>query len=231
MGRIRENLDQIQNNINSACIRAGRDPSEVTLINVSKTKPVEMLQEAYEAGSRHFGENRVQELTAKMPVLPEDIIWHMIGHLQTNKIRYIVGKVKLIHSVDSLHLAQAIDKEAEKAGCVQDILLEMNLAEEASKFGSGDPAKNAELIREISGLSHIRLCGLMTVAPYVTDPEENRVYFRQLHDFAYGELRSFFPEKVILSMGMSGDYAVAVEEGATHVRVGTGIFGERDYTI
>ncbi len=228
---VTENLDRVQNDINSACMNVGRDPSEVTLIAVSKTKPVEMIKAAYEHGCRNFGENKVQELTSKMPVLPDDIRWHMIGHLQTNKVKYIVGKVLLIHSVDSLKLAQAINDQAAKEGCIQDILLEMNIAGEASKFGSADPEVNAALIRDVSALEFVRLCGLMTVAPYVEDPEENRVYFRQLHDMIYGDLREYFPEKPLLSMGMSGDYKVAVEEGATHVRVGSSIFGERNYNI
>ncbi len=225
---VAENFYQVQNAVNAACMRAGRDPSEVTLIAVSKTKPVEMLKEAYDAGARHFGENRVQELTAKMPELPEDIRWHMIGHLQSNKVKYIVGGVKLIHSVDSLHLAEEIDRVASKLGIVQDILLEVNVAGEESKFGTGDIAENEALIRAFSGLNHLRLCGLMTVAPYVEDPEQNRPVFKQLKELAYGGMRRYFPEeRVILSMGMSGDYAVAVEEGATHVRVGSAIFGSR----
>ncbi|MBQ9867145.1 MAG: YggS family pyridoxal phosphate-dependent enzyme [Lachnospiraceae bacterium] len=228
---ISENLDKVQNNINSACMNVGRAPSEVTLIAVSKTKPVEMLKEAYDHGCRNFGENKVQELTAKMPALNDDINWHMIGHLQTNKVKYIVGKVALIHSVDSLKLAQAIDAQAAKVGCIQDILLEMNVAGEESKFGSADIDVNRQLIRDVSELKFVRLCGLMTVAPYVDDPEDNRIYFKQLHDMIYTDMREFFPEKPLLSMGMSGDYKVAVEEGATHVRVGSSIFGERNYNI
>ncbi len=231
MSMISENLDKVQNNINSACMNVGRDPSEVTLIAVSKTKPVEMLKEAYDHGCRNFGENKVQELTAKMPALNDDINWHMIGHLQTNKVKYIVGKVALIHSVDSLKLAQAIDAQAAKVGCIQDILLEMNVAGEESKFGSADIDVNRQLIRDVSELKFVRLCGLMTVAPYVDDPEDNRIYFKQLHDMIYTDMREFFPEKPLLSMGMSGDYKVAVEEGATHVRVGSSIFGERNYNI
>ncbi len=231
MSMISENLDKVQNNINSACMNVGRDPSEVTLIAVSKTKPVEMLKEAYDHGCRNFGENKVQELTAKMPALNDDINWHMIGHLQTNKVKYIVGKVALIHSVDSLKLAQAIDAQAAKVGCIQDILLEMNIAGEESKFGSADIDVNRQLIRDVSELKFVRLCGLMTVAPYVDDPEDNRIYFKQLHDMIYTDMREFFPEKPLLSMGMSGDYKVAVEEGATHVRVGSSIFGERNYNI
>ena len=227
---IRENIKTVEDKITAACARAGRDRREVKLIAVSKTKPVDMLREAYDAGARLFGENKVQELQEKIPVLPEEIEWHMIGHLQTNKIKYIIGRVALIHSVDSLHLAEAIEKEAAKRDIVQDILVEVNIAGEESKFGTADRAENEKLIREIGKLPHISLQGLMTVAPYTENAEENRVYFRALHDLLYGEVRDCFPEKPVLSMGMTGDYEIAVEEGATHVRVGTGIFGERDYS-
>ena len=226
------NIDAVQNRINAACMRVGRDASEVTLLCVSKTKPLPDLQEAYKAGARVFAENKVQELMQKMPEMPEDIDWHLIGHLQTNKVKYIIGKVALIHSVDSLHLAEEINKQAEKAGCVQKILIEINVAGEDSKFGTSDMEKNAELIRSVSELPNVKLMGLMTIAPYVEDPEENRIYFRTLKEFLYSdEVRKYFPERPILSMGMTGDFEVAVEEGATHVRVGTGIFGDRDYGI
>lgn len=224
------NIDAVQNRINAACMRVGRDATEVTLLCVSKTKPLSALQEAYKAGARVFAENKVQELTAKMPDMPEDVEWHLIGHLQTNKVKYIIGKVALIHSVDSLHLAEEISKQAAKAECVQPILVEINVAGEDSKFGTSDMAENAELIRNISELPNLKLMGLMTIAPYVEDPEDNRIYFKQLREFLYSDaIRGYFPEKPILSMGMTGDFEVAVEEGATHVRVGTGIFGERDY--
>ena len=227
---IRENLEQINKNIENARKNAGRELSEVHLIAVSKTKPVEMLKEAYDAGCRLFGENRVQELTEKMPVLPDDIKWHMIGHLQTNKIKYIIGKVALIHSVDTLHLAEAIDKEAAKAGCTQDVLIEINVAGESSKFGTADMDVNKQLIKDVSGLKNLKLKGLMTVAPYTDDPEENRVYFKALKKLA-DDMREYFDGEPVLSMGMTGDYMVAVEEGATYVRVGTGLFGERNYNV
>ena len=226
---IAENIKNVEDRITEACRRSGRDRKDVELIAVSKTKPVSMLQEAYDAGARLFGENKVQELQEKMPVLPGDIRWHMIGHLQTNKIKYIIGKVALIHSVDTLHLAEAIEKEAAKHDVIQDILAEVNVAGEESKFGTSDMKANAALVREIGKLPHVRLKGLMTIAPYTEDPEENRVYFRTLREFLFGEVRDCFPDRPVLSMGMTGDYEVAVEEGATLVRVGTGIFGERDY--
>ena len=228
---ISENIKTVKENIGAACKRSGRNPEDVVLINVSKTKPLEMLKEAYAAGSRDFGENKVQELCDKIPEMPEDIRWHMIGHLQTNKIKYIIGRTALIHSVDTLHLAEAIEKEAAKKEIVADILVEVNIAGEDSKFGTSDIEENKALIRSVSGLSHLRLCGLMTIAPYTEDPETNRPYFKALRELIYNDdMRDFFPDRPVLSMGMSGDYEVAVEEGATHVRVGTGIFGERNYT-
>ena len=229
---ISENIKSVSERIQEACKKSGRNPEEVTLISVSKTKPLEMLKEAYAAGSRDFGENKVQELCDKIPEMPEDVRWHMIGHLQTNKIKYIIVRTALIHSVDTLHLAEAIEKEAAKREIAADILVEVNAAGEDSKFGTSDMEANKELIRSISELQHLRLCGLMTIAPYTDDLETNRPYFRTLRELLYSdEMRGFFPERPVLSMGMSGDYEVAVEEGATHVRVGTGIFGERDYSV
>ena len=162
---IKENLAEVEARISGACRRAGRDRSEVTLISVSKTKPVEMLQEAYDAGSRDFGENKPQEIKEKYPQLPADIRWHMIGHLQRNKIKYIIDKVCMIHSVDSLRLAGAIDEEAKKHGIVMPVLIEVNVAEEESKFGVHlDEAES--LIRQINKLSNIQVQGLMTIAPF-----------------------------------------------------------------
>ncbi len=227
---IRENLVQTQKNMDRACQRAGRSSSEVQLIAVSKTKPVSMLQEAYAAGVRDFGENKVQELLEKYEALPKDIRWHMIGHLQRNKVKYLVDKVYLIHSVDSLRLAQEIQKEAEKKQVEVNILLEVNVAQEESKFGSG-VEETLQLVREIAMLPAVHIQGLMTVAPYVEDPEENRKIFRDLRQLAVDIMRKNIDNvnMNVLSMGMTGDYQVAVEEGATYVRVGTGIFGERNY--
>lgn len=219
-------------NIEKACERARRSVEEVTLITVSKTKPVSDLIQAYEAGSRDFGENKVQEMMDKIPQLPEDIRWHMIGHLQRNKVKYLIGKTYLIHSVDSVRLAEEISKESIKAGLVSDILVEVNVAGEDSKFGTGvEPSK--ELVRQIAMLPGIHIKGLMTIAPYVEDAEENREVFKLLKQMA-ADLAAENMENVemtTLSMGMTGDYQVAVEEGATLVRVGTGIFGERNYNI
>ena len=209
--------------------KAGKD---VTLIAVSKTKPVEMLKEAYETGCRDFGENKVQELVDKYEVLPKDIRWHMIGHLQRNKVKYIVDKVYLIHSVDSLRLAEEISKEAAKKNVDVNILVEVNVAGEETKFGTGcEEAK--QLVRDIAQLPHVHIQGLMTIAPYVENSEENRIYFQQLKKLSV-DISSENIDNVsmkVLSMGMTGDYAVAVSEGATYVRVGTGIFGERNYAV
>ena len=223
--------DEIKKRVEAACLRVGRKPEEVTLIAVSKTKPVEMLREAYEAGARDFGENKVQEILTKEPELPEDIRWHMIGHLQRNKVKYIVDKVYLIHSVDSLRLAEEISREAVKKQVEVNILIEVNVAQEESKFGT-TVEETATLIREIATLPGIHIRGLMTIAPFVEDPEENRGYFQKLRQLAVdiGNKNIDNISMNILSMGMTGDYMVATQEGATIVRVGTGIFGERDYS-
>ena len=215
-----------------ACRVSGRNPEEVSLIAVSKTKPVSMLQEAYDAGCRDFGENKVQEIMDKIDRLPSDIRWHMIGHLQTNKVKYIVGKVFLIHSVDSLHLAKAISKEAVKQNTTVNILIEVNVAKEDTKYGAM-AEDTVSLVEKIALLPGISVKGLMTIAPYVENPQENRQYFVKLRQLAV-DIKSKNIDNVhmdILSMGMTGDYMVAIEEGATYVRVGTGIFGERQYGL
>lgn len=229
---LKDNLRDVQDKIRAACERSGRDPKEVTLIAVSKTKPVEMIQEIIDEQVVDFGENKPQELKSKYEVLPKNLRWHMIGHLQRNKIKYIIDKTCMIHSVESLRLAEAIDAEAKKHGIVVPVLVEVNMAKEESKFGIM-PEDAASFVEEISRLSNIRVKGLMTIAPFVDDPEENRIHFQNLR-----KLLVDIKEKNIdnvnmcdLSMGMTGDYEVAIEEGATMVRVGTGIFGERDYTI
>lgn len=229
-GTIQENIKAVEDRIAAECQKAGRDPEDVTLIAVSKTKPVEMLREAYEYGCRDFGENKVQELLDKYEEMPRDIRWHMIGHLQRNKVKYIVDKVYLIHSVDSLRLAEEISKEAMKKQVTVKILIEVNVAEEESKYGVR-LEEAEELIRAAALLPNICICGLMTIAPCVEDPEENRPIFRSLKKLAV-DIKMKNIDNVhmgVLSMGMTGDYEVAIEEGATMVRVGTGIFGERNY--
>ena len=227
-----ENINEIQNEIQKICNKVNRDPNEVTLIAVSKTKPHTDIEEALKSGIIDFGENKVQELDQKYELLPKNINWHMIGHLQRNKVKYLVGKTKLIHSVDSLRLANQIEKEFAKKDLVADILIEVNMAGEESKFGV-KPEDTEELINDISKLEHVKVCGLMTIAPYTTDAETNRVYFKSLRELSV-DIASKNIDNVsmnVLSMGMSGDYKVAIEEGSTMIRVGTKIFGERNYSI
>lgn len=228
---IAENMKVVQKKIETACEKSGRSKEEVTLIAVSKTKPVSMLQEAYDTGCRDFGENKVQELVDKYEQLPKDIRWHMIGHLQRNKVKYIVDKVYMIHSVDSLRLAEEISKEAVKKGVTVSILLEVNVAQEETKFGAS-AQDVAALAEEIAKLPNIVIKGLMTIAPNVLNAEENREVFRKLKQIAVDITQKNIDNINMgeLSMGMTGDYEVAVMEGATYVRVGTGIFGERQYT-
>lgn len=229
---IRENLEEVERKISAACERAGRDRSEVTLIAVSKTKPVPMLTEAYDTGIREFGENKVQEMMDKFDAMPKDIHWHMIGHLQRNKVKYLMGKSYLIHSVDSYRLAEEISSQSVKHNVVTDILIEVNIAGEETKFGTSRE-EAIRLVEDAANLPNIHICGLMTIAPFVEDPEDNRKYFRQIRELSV-DIKEKNIDNVdmrILSMGMTGDYEVAIEEGATMVRVGTGIFGERNYAI
>ena len=229
---IAENYRDVDSKICSACRRSGRSRDEVKLIAVSKTKPVEMIREAMEAGADTFGENKVQELCDKYDRLPRTVHWHLIGHLQRNKVKYVVGKAELIHSVDSLRLAEEIEKEAAKKNMEADVLVEVNVAAEESKFGVS-VEETEKLVREIAALPHVHVQGLMTIAPYVEDPEENRPIFRTLKKLAVDiKMKNIDNVRMdMLSMGMTNDYQVAVEEGATMVRVGTGIFGERNYSI
>ncbi len=227
---LKDNLKAVEENITAACKRANRRREEVTLIAVSKTKPVSMLQEIYDEGIRDFGENKVQELSMKYEELPQDIRWHMIGHLQRNKVRQVVDKACLIHSVDSYRLAEEINIQAKKKNIIAPILIEVNIAEEESKFGIRRE-DTIQLVEEIAELENVRIKGLMTIAPYVEDPEENRQYFRAIKQLSV-DIAAKNIDNVsmnVLSMGMTGDYTVAIEEGATLVRVGTGIFGARNY--
>lgn len=232
MSMVVENLAEVEKHICEACARAGRSRDEVTLIAVSKTKPVSMIEELLPGGTRDFGENKVQELVDKYEVLPKDIHWHLIGHLQRNKVKYVVDKACLIHSVDSMRLAEAISEEGVKKGVTVPVLIEVNVAGEESKFGV-TLEETEGLVREIAKLPSIQIKGLMTIAPYVEDPEENRVHFSRLKQLSV-DIKNKNIDNVsmdVLSMGMTGDYQVAIEEGATMVRVGTGIFGERNYNI
>lgn len=262
---MKDRIKEIESRIQAACDRSGRHRSEVTLIAVSKTKPNFMIEEAYELGMRHFGENKVQELAQKYDDLKnsfnEPIYWHQIGHLQRNKVKQVIDKAVLIHSVDSLRLALQIEEEAAKKNIVCDILIEVNIANEDTKFGVSQ-VEVLPLILELAKLPHLRVRGLMTIAPYVEDSEKNREYFKKLRELFIdiktkntdNKHKGNFVQSVsnnsnnteennlnhldnsedyfnILSMGMTGDYEVAIEEGATMVRVGTGIFGERNANI
>ena len=229
---IKENIIEIQKKIQNACLRSGRREDEVTLIAVSKTKPLSMIEEAYQAGMMEFGENKPQEMRDKAKMLEHAVNWHMIGSLQTNKIKYVVGTACMIHSVDSVSLASAIEKEAAKKNLIMDILLEVNMAEEETKHGFSE-SEVFSAISEIAQMPHIRIRGLMTVAPYTEFAEENRIYFRKMKellvDINAKNIDNVYMDS--LSMGMSSDYEVAIEEGATMVRIGTGIFGERNYSL
>lgn len=229
---IKENLIEVENRICAACLRSNRSRNEVTLIAVSKTKPVDMIYEVLNENIKEFGENKVQEICDKTAKIKIPLHWHMIGHLQRNKVKYIVDKVSMIHSVDSVRLAEQINIEAFKKNIVCPVLIEVNIAQEESKYGF---LKEEVLsaIMEISKFENILIKGLMTIAPFVENAEDNRNYFKELRklciDINSKNIDNVFMEE--LSMGMTNDYEVAIEEGATLVRVGTGIFGERNYNI
>ncbi|GFI61494.1 pyridoxal phosphate homeostasis protein [Clostridiales bacterium] len=229
-GYISQNIEYIRKNIDEAARRVGRDPKEILLLAVSKTVDVPRIKAAVDSGLNELGENRVQEIMEKYEQMGQEVKWHLIGHLQTNKVKYIVDKVEMIHSVESMKLAEEIDKRAKAYGIVCQILVEVNVAREKSKFGIL-PENVYEFITELSKLENIRVRGLMTVAPFVENGGENRVYFRHMKQL----LVDINAKKIdninmdVLSMGMTGDYITAIEEGATIVRVGTGIFGKRNY--
>ena len=232
MSMLLDNLKDVEERIQAACDRSGRKREDVLLVAVSKTKPVEMIEEVMTAGIVDFGENKPQELRDKYEVLPQNLRFHMIGHLQTNKIKYVIDRVVLIHSIDSIHLAEAVNAEAKKHNRIMPVLVEVNVAQEESKSGFlMEKTENA--IREIAKLPNIRVEGLMTIAPFVENAEENRQYFVKLRKLSVDIAAKNIDNVTMhhLSMGMTGDYEVAIEEGATMVRVGTGIFGERNYQI
>ena len=229
---VADNYKDVLSKVQQTILHSNRSLDEVTLIAVSKTKPVALLQEVYDAGARDFGENKVQEIMAKHDKLPNDIRWHMIGHLQTNKVKYIADKVYMIHSVDTEKLASVISKEAQKNGRIIPILIEVNVAGEDSKYGI-KPEECESFIRSIHTLPGITIKGLMTIAPFVENGEENREHFRALKQLSVDIMQKNIDNVSMdfLSMGMSGDYETAIEEGANLVRVGTKIFGERDYSV
>ncbi len=225
-----DNLIKVKEKLAEACVQAGREPDAVTLIAVSKTKPIADIRTLYEAGHRDFGENYVQELREKKEALPDDIRWHMIGHLQRNKVKYIAPYIACIHSVDSAALARTIDKEAAKCGRVIPVLIEVNAGGEESKFGVS-PEELPALLAEIEDLANIRIDGLMTSAPLTDDSDLLHSVFRTMRELNldmtsknYNNYKGY-----TLSMGMSNDYLIAAAEGATCVRVGTEIFGRRVY--
>lgn len=225
-----ENYRKVLSEIEKACQKAGRNSSEVTLLPVSKTKPKEDIMTLYQAGVRDFGENYVQELREKQDSLPKDIRWHMIGHLQRNKVKYIAPWVYMIHSVDSIELVETIEKEAEKNDRIIPILIEVNVGEEESKFGL-QIQDVPSFMEKLTQFSHVRYQGLMTSAPFLENPENDRVYFQKLRkltvDINMKNLNNI--NGTVLSMGMSNDYKIAIEEGSTIVRVGSDIFGRRSY--
>ncbi len=244
MSTITENYKEVRERIDEACRKVGRKPEEVTLIAVSKTHPAEYVEELLPLGVVDFGENKAQELCAKQDEVQEwcagqdeaqqaaqkPLRWHLIGHLQRNKVKQVVGRAYMIHSVDSLRLAQEIEKEAGKAGITAQILVEINIGAEESKSGT-TPEEAPELIRAISQMEHVHVNGLMCIAPIVEKPEDARPYFARMRALREEIAAMDLPnvEMRELSMGMTGDFEAAVAEGATFVRVGTAIFGHRDY--
>ncbi len=227
---VKENFIEIKQIVEDAAKKSGRNPEEIIILGASKTQPVEKLIEAYEAGLRYFGENRVQEGMKKIEALKDykDIHWHLIGGLQTNKAKYAVKHFELIHSLDRKELADEIDKRAKKEGKIQDVLIEVNVGEEESKYGV-KPADLEELFEYSLQKENINVLGLMCIPPYSEDKEASRPYFALLRNLR-DKLEEKFNKKLPhLSMGMSNDFDVAVEEGATIVRIGTRLFGERNY--
>lgn len=227
---IKENLDYIYSKIKTAAVKSGRKPEDIRLIAVTKTVDADRIKKVYDCGILDMGENRVQELLEKYDRLDKSCRWHLIGHLQTNKVKYIIDKVQMIHSVDSLDLVKEINSRAAKMNKSMDILLQVNVSGEETKFGIS-PDEVYEFINSMPGYRNISLRGLMTIAPYAQDPEEIRPIFRKLYNI-YIDIKSEKIDNVsmdYLSMGMSNDFEVAIEEGANIVRVGTGIFGKRNY--
>ena len=229
---VQDNYRSIKEQIDKTAVSCGRAPEDITLIAVSKTKPLSDIEELISIGVEDFGENKVQELCDKYENVSKPVKFHLIGHLQTNKVKYVVDKACLIHSVDSIKLAKEIQKQAAKKQVIAEILIEVNVAQEDSKFGL-KVEDVLPFVREIASYENIHINGLMTIAPFVDNPEDNRKYFRTLKQLSL-DIKSKNIDNVnmnVLSMGMTNDYKVAVEEGATMVRVGTAIFGARNYEI
>jgi PLP dependent protein len=226
-----ENIKEVQVKIEAAAAKAGRRKEDIILVAVSKTKPIEKLIEAKENGLRIFGENKVQELVEKYPNI-DDVEWHLIGHLQKNKVKYIIDKVNLIHSLDSFSLAEEIDRRAEKIGKIMPVLIQINIGKEESKSGIFEEDLQS-FIEDLKKFRNIIIKGIMTIPPKAGSDEEARKYFKRMKEL-FDSLKAFNCENIdieYLSMGMTGDYEIAIEEGANIIRVGTGIFGERNYVL
>ena len=232
MQEIRDNIDTISQDIRDICIRAGKDPGNVTIIAVTKTVDTDRINYAIGCGIQNIGENKVQEIMNKYENIEGNVNWHLIGHLQTNKVKYIIDKVALIHSIDSIGLAEEINRRAEKAGLVKDVLVQVNVAQEDTKFGI-DYEEIDSFVKQLSQMGSIRVKGLMTIAPYYEDSELARPVFKRLKEKFDMLAKADIPnvEMKYLSMGMTNDYKLAIEEGSNMVRIGTGIFGKRSYNI
>src|SRR5438477_5000284 len=226
MGDIQKHLERVRAQISEAGEKSGRQPADVELVAITKTHDAERVREAHEAGQQVFGESRVQEARAKIPELPSNLRWHFVGHLQKNKIRHALPLFEMIHSVDSLSLAQDINRVANEEGLHPRVLLEVNMAGEGSKFGFSSEKLRDEM-EELLALSRLSILGLMTIPPVAEEAEESRKYFVQLRELRDRLQTEFRVDLAQLSMGMTQDFPVAIEEGATLVRVGTAIFGER----
>ncbi len=228
---LKANYKDVLKNVEEACDKVGRNPQEVKIIAVSKTKPLSLIEDAMEVGMDTFGENKPQEIRDKCANVSRNVHWHMIGKLQTNKIKYVIETCDLIHSVDSIKLLEKLEEEADKRNIQVKILLQINISGEASKSGFSENELYS-LLTTLGKYPHLHVEGLMTIPPFVSNPEDNRGYFRRLKEI-FIDIKSKNIDNIsmnALSMGMTGDYQVAVEEGATFIRVGTGIFGERNYT-
>lgn len=230
MESIRNNISIVKEEVKKACLKSGRNSDEITIIAVSKTIDTERINYAVECGLLNLGENKVQEVMDKHDSVDKNVKWHLIGHLQTNKVKYIIDKVELIHSVDSVKLAEEINKRAEKNNLIKDVLVQINVAMEETKFGI-NIEDAIDFVKSISVFNNIRIKGLMTIAPYYEDTEMVRPIFRQLKEKFDQLAQMNIPntEMKYLSMGMSNDYKIAIEEGANMVRIGTAIFGKRNY--
>ncbi|WHH59551.1 YggS family pyridoxal phosphate-dependent enzyme [Petroclostridium sp. X23] len=231
MTDLEKNICNITENISDAAQRSGRKPEDIILVAVTKTVDADMINRAVASGITNIGENKVQEILNKYDKIQyEHVKWHLIGHLQTNKVKYIINKVHMIHSVDSIKLAEEINKRAAKIGRTMDILVQVNVSGEESKYGI-DVESCGHLIEQLSQLSNIRVKGLMTIAPLTESPEEVRVFFRKLRQLSIDINKKNYDNinMEYLSMGMTGDYEIAIEEGANIVRIGTAIFGHRQY--